>query len=153
MLQDVERFFIVGITVAVVGTEPVAGKVSLGGFVQTGGQLVGLCVSWKGVGAPASGTVPHSAATGRIDVDADDEGVVRFVSVADGHTVDAPAAFLQGDVLLFGHDERSSILGHIVHFSTNGIFQYCFNKVFSSKINDNFLNLVLLLKLDFLNSY
>ena len=105
MLQDVERFFIVGITVAVVSTEPVAGKVSLGGFVQTGSQLVGLCVPGESVSAPASGVVPHSAATGRIDVDADNEGVVGFVTVADGHTVDAPAAFLQGDVLLFGHDK------------------------------------------------
>jgi hypothetical protein len=39
-------------------------------------------------------------------VDADDEGVVGFVTVADGHTIDAPAASLQGDVLLLGHDER-----------------------------------------------
>ena len=93
MLQDVEWLFIVGITVAVVGTEAVAGKVPLGGFVQTGSQLVGLCVPGESVSAPASGVVPHSAATGRIDVDADDEGVVRFVSVADGHTVDASAAY------------------------------------------------------------
>lgn len=104
MLQDVEWLFIVGITVAVVGTEPVAGKMSLGGFIQAGGQLVGLCVP-GGVGTPASGTVPHFAATGCIDVDADNEGVVGFVTVADGHTVDAPVAFLQGDVLIFGHDE------------------------------------------------
>ena len=92
MLQDVEWLFIVGITVAVVSAEPVAGKVSLGGFVQTGGQLVGLCVPGESVSAPASGVVPHSAATGRIDVDADNEGVVGFVPVTDGHTVDAPAA-------------------------------------------------------------
>ena len=63
-------------------------------------------MSRERVGAPASGTVPHSAAAGCIDVDADDEGVVGFVTVADGHTIDAPAAFLQGDVLLLGHDER-----------------------------------------------
>ena len=105
MLQDVKWLFIVGITVAVVSTEPVAVKVSLGGFVQTGGQIVGLCVPGESVSAPASGVVPHSAAAGCIDVDTDDEGVVRFVSVADGHTVDAPAAFLQGDVFVFGHDE------------------------------------------------
>ena len=79
---------------------------SLGGFVQTGSQLVGLCVPGESVSAPASGVVPHSAAAGCIDVDADDEGVVGFVTVADGHTIDAPAAFLQGDVLLLGHDER-----------------------------------------------
>ena len=106
MLQDVEGLLEVWITVAVVGTEPVAGKMSLGGLVQAGCKLVGLCVPGESVSAPASGVVPHSAATGRIDVDADDEGVVRFVSVADGHTVDAPAAFLQGYVLLLGHDER-----------------------------------------------
>ena len=69
---------------------------SLGGFVQTGSQLVGLCVPGESVSAPASGVVPHSAATGRIDVDADDEGVVRFVSMANGYSVDAPTAFLQG---------------------------------------------------------
>lgn len=93
VLQDVERFFIVGITVAVVGTEPVAGKVPLGGFVQTGSQLVGLCVPGESVSVPASGVLPHSAAAGCIDVDADDEGVVGFVTVTDGHTVDAPAAY------------------------------------------------------------
>ena len=82
-----------------------AGKVSLGGFVQTGGQLVGLCVPGESVSAPASCFVPHSAAAGCIDVDADDEGVVGFVTVAYGHTVDAPAAFFQGYVLLLGHDE------------------------------------------------
>ena len=92
MLQDVKWLFIVGITVAVVSTEPVAGKVSLGGFVQTGGQLVGLCVPGESVSAPASGVVPHSAATGRIDVDADNEGVVGFVTVTDGHAVDTSAA-------------------------------------------------------------
>ena len=105
MLQDVEGFLKIWITIAVVGTEPVAGKVSLGGFVQTGGQLVGLCVPGESVSAPASGVVPHSAAADCIDVDADNEGVVGFVTVADGHTVDAPAAFLQGDVLIFGHDK------------------------------------------------
>ena len=66
---------------------------SLGGFVQTGDHLVGLCVSWKGVGAPASGAVPHSAAAGCIDVDTDDEGVVGFVTVANGYTIDAPVAY------------------------------------------------------------
>jgi len=105
VLQNVERLFIVGITVAVISTDPVAGKVSLGGFLQTGGQLVGLCVPGESVSAPASGVVPHSAAADCIDVDADNEGVVGFVTVADGHTVDAPAAFLQGDVLIFGHDK------------------------------------------------
>ena len=93
MLQDVEWLFIVRITVAVVGTEPVAGKVSLGGFVQASSQLVGLRVPWESVGTPASGTVPHSAATGCIDVDADNEGVVGFVTVANGYTIDAPAAY------------------------------------------------------------
>ena len=92
MLQDVERFFIVGITIAVVGTEPVAGKVSLGGFVQAGGQLVGFCVPRESVSAPARGTVPYTAATGCINVDADDKGVVRFVAMANGYSVDAPAA-------------------------------------------------------------
>ena len=38
-------------------------------------------------------------------MDADGKGVVGFVTVTDGHTIDAPAAFLQGYVLLFGHDE------------------------------------------------
>lgn len=38
-------------------------------------------------------------------MDSDDEGIVRFVPVADGYSVDAPAAFLQGDVFLFGYDE------------------------------------------------
>lgn len=92
MLQNVERLFIVGITVAVVSTEPVAGKVSLSGFVQTGRQLVGLRVPGERIGAPASCAVPHSAAAGCIDVDTNDEGVVGFVTVTDGHTVDAPAA-------------------------------------------------------------
>ena len=109
MLQDVERFFIVGITVAVVGTEPVAGKVSLGGFVQTGSQLVGLCVPRESEGAPARSAVPHTAAAGCIDVDADDKGVVGFVTVANGYTVDASAALLQGDVFVFGRDEGGFI--------------------------------------------
>lgn len=109
MLQDVEGLLEVGITVAVVGTEPVAGKGPLGGFVQTGSQLVGLCVPGESVSAPASGVVPHTAAAGCIDVDADDKGVVGFVTVTDGHTVDTSAAFLQGYVLLLGHDERCGV--------------------------------------------
>ncbi len=76
-----------------------------GRLVEAVGQLVGQGVSVVGVGAPASVIVPHTAAAGCINVDADNEGVVGFVTVADGHTVDAPAAFLQGDVLLFGHDK------------------------------------------------
>ena len=105
MLQDVEGLLEVGITVAVVGTEPVAGKVSLGGFVQAGSQFVGLCVSRESVGAQASGVVPHSAAAGCIDVDADDKGVVGLVTVPDGYTIDAAAPFFEGDVFLLGYDE------------------------------------------------
>ena len=78
---------------------------SLGGFVHTGSQLVGLCVPGESVSAPASGVVPHTAAAGCIDVDADDKGVVGFVTVTDGHTVDAPAPFFEGDVFLLGNDE------------------------------------------------
>lgn len=92
MLQDVEGFLKIWITIAVVGTEPVAGKVSLGGFVQTGSQIFGLGVPRERVGAPASGVVPHTAAAGCINVDADDKGVVRFVAMANGYSVDAPAA-------------------------------------------------------------
>lgn len=94
MLQDVKWLFIVMITIAVVGTEPVAGKMSLGGFVQAGSQLVGLTMSKERVGAPASGAVAHSAAAGCIDVNADDESIVGFVTVTDGYTVEASAAFL-----------------------------------------------------------
>lgn len=110
MLQDVERIFIVGITVAVVGTEPVAGKMSLGGFVQAGSQLVGLSVRLHFPRAPARSAVPHTAAAGRIDVDTDDEGVVGFVTVANGYTIDAPASFFEGDDILFGHD-KGGIVG------------------------------------------
>lgn len=92
MLQDVEGLLEVWITVAVVGTEPVAGKMSLGGFVQTGSQLVGLCVPGKSVGAPARGAVPHSAAASCIDVYVNDKGVVGFVAMANGYSVDAPTA-------------------------------------------------------------
>jgi len=102
VLQDVERFLDVRITVRVLRAEPVAGKLSLGGFVQASGQLVGLSVSRECVGAPACGTMPHTAAAGCIDVDADYEGVVRLMSVADGHTIDAPAPFFKGDVILLG---------------------------------------------------
>lgn len=113
MLQDVERFLKVRITVAVVGAEPVAGEMSLGSFVQAGGQLVRLSVSRESVGTPASGAVPHSAATGCIDVDADDEGVVRLVAVTDGDAIDATASFFQGDVLLFEYDERCVVASEL----------------------------------------
>lgn len=105
MLQDVERFLEVGITVAIVGAEPVARKVSLGGFVQAGSQLVGLCVSRESVGTPASGAMPHSAAAGCVDVDTDNEGVVGFVAVTNRYPVDPAAALFEGDVFFFGHDE------------------------------------------------
>ena len=98
-----------------------AGKVPLGGFVQTGSQLVGLCVPGKSVGAPARGAVPHSAAASSIDVDADNEGVVGFVTVADGHTVDVPAAVLQRDVLLFGHDERCIVAPELEMFDEDAL--------------------------------
>lgn len=51
-----------------------------------------LCVPGESVSAPASGVVPHSAAAGCIDVDANDKGVVGFVAVANGYTVDALTA-------------------------------------------------------------
>lgn len=57
VLQNVERFLEVRIAVAVVGTEPVAGKMSLGSFVQASSQLVGLSVSRECVGTPACGAV------------------------------------------------------------------------------------------------
>lgn len=124
MLQDVEGLLEVGITVAVVGTEPVAGKVPLGGFVQTGRQFVGLRVPGERIGAPASCAVPHSAAAGCINVDADDESVMGFMSVADGHTIDAPAAFLQRDVLLFGHDERCIVAPELEMLDDGASNQY-----------------------------
>ena len=92
MLQDVERFLDVGISVRVVRAEPVAGQVLGGCVIEAGGQLVGLSVTGEGVGAPAGGIVPHQAAAGCIDVDADNEGVVGFVAMANGYSVDAPTA-------------------------------------------------------------
>lgn len=109
MLQDVERFLEVGITVRVIGPEPVAGKVPLGGFVHAGSQLVGLCVSGESVGTPAGGAMPHSAAAGGIDVDADHERVVGFVAVTNRYPADPAAALFEGDVFLFGHDERCGV--------------------------------------------
>ncbi len=93
MLQDVEELLKIRISIAVVGAQFVAGKVLLRGFVQAGCQLAGLCVLGECVGAPASGTMPHSAASSCIDVDTNDGGAMRFVPVTDGHTIDALAAF------------------------------------------------------------
>jgi hypothetical protein len=57
-------------------------------------------------------------------VDADDKGVVGFVTVTDGHTVDTSAAFLQGYVLLLGHDEGCIIAPELemLDFPPIGIF-------------------------------
>ena len=92
MLEDVEQSLEVWISVGIIRSYAVPRQMLPGRLVQAGSQLVGLRVPWESVSAPTNGTVPHTAAADYIDVDADDEGVVRFVSVADGHTVDAPTA-------------------------------------------------------------
>lgn len=95
VLEDVEGGFQVRVSIGVVGAEFVAGEVLSGGFVQAGGQLVGLSVTGEGVGAPASGIVPHQAAAGCVDVDADNEGVVRLVAVTNRYPVDPAAALFE----------------------------------------------------------
>ena len=60
VLQDVERFLEVGITVRVIGPEPVAWKVPLGGFVQAGSQLVGQGVAFATDTLPCPGIVAYT---------------------------------------------------------------------------------------------
>ena len=46
-------------------------------------------------------------------MDTDDEGVVGFVTVANGYTIDAPAPFFEGDVFLLGYDEGCNVASEL----------------------------------------
>ena len=83
---------------------PLAGQVERGGFIEACGAGIGPGVAPRGVGAPAGGIVPAVATAGGIGVDGDEDDVAGAEDLADG--VNATAAFGEGDVLLFRHEEH-----------------------------------------------
>ena len=97
--DDVEVFLYVGISVGVVGPEPVAQQMVFRGFVQARCQSVGLSLSPGCEATPAPGIEPILAVSGGVNVDGGENHLIVPEQPADG--VYAAAALLQGDVLAF----------------------------------------------------
>lgn len=105
VLEQVKRCLKVGISVGVVSTDALAGKMFLGCVIKAGGQFVGKRVALAGVGAPAAGFHPLGTVSGCVGVDADDDGALDGVTRAAGQSVGAANSLLQRNVLFLGCED------------------------------------------------
>jgi len=77
--------------------------VELGGIVEAGGEAVCAGVATGGEAGPAAGIHPAVAFAGGVQVEGEEDDVGGAFCQAD--VVDTAAAFLEGDVFVFGDDD------------------------------------------------
>ena len=115
--EDVKVGFEVGIAIAVVLAEFVAGKVEGGGFIEAVGKSVSCGLATGGVGAPAAGVHPPGAVAGGVDVDGDEADVVG--SKLGAAFVDTANALRERDVVFFG-DEEFGVVAAVLEVEGDG---------------------------------
>lgn len=101
--EDVKVGFEVGIAIAVVLAEFVAGKIEGGGFIEAVGKSVTCGLATGGVGAPTAGIHPLGAVSGGVDVDGDEADI--FGAELGAAFVDTANALRERDVVFFGDEE------------------------------------------------
>ena len=82
--DDTEAFFPVHVAVWDVGSDAASGEVLDGCLTEAFCELVGRCLSFAGIDAPAVGIEPLGAVSGGVDMDADEDDVWFAESVAVG---------------------------------------------------------------------
>lgn len=115
--EDVKVGFEVGVTIAVVLAEFVAGKVEGGGFIEAVGKAVACGLTTGGVGAPTAGVHPLGAVSGGIDVDGDEADIVGAELGA--AFVGATHALRERDVVFIG-DEEFGIVAAVLEVEGDG---------------------------------
>ena len=115
--EDVKVGFEVGIAVARVLAEFVAGTMEDGGFIKAVGKAVAGGLSTGGVGAPAAGVHPLGAVSGGIDVEGDEADVVG--SELGAAFVDTAHALREWDVVFFG-DEEFGVVAAVLEVEGDG---------------------------------
>ena len=115
--EDVKVGFEVGIAIAVVLAEFVAGKIDGGGFIEAVGKSVTCGLATGGVGAPTAGVHPLGAVSGGVDVDGDEADVVG--SELGAAFVDTAHALREWDVVFFG-DEEFGVVAAVLEVEGDG---------------------------------
>lgn len=115
--EDVKVGFEVGIAIAVVLAEFVAGKIEGGGFIEAVGKSVTCGLATGGVGAPTAGVHPPGAVAGGVDVDGDEADVVG--SELGAAFVDTANALRERDVVFFG-DEEFGVVAAVLEVEGDG---------------------------------
>lgn len=126
--EDVKIGFEVGIAVAMVLAEFVAGKMEDGGFIKAVGKAVACSLATGGVGAPTAGVHPLGAVSGGIDVEGDEADVVG--SELGAAFVDTANALRERDVVFFG-DEELGVVAAVLEVESNGRRDLTSVKVFT----------------------
>ena len=126
--EDVKVGFEVGIAVAAVLAEFVAGKMEDGGFIKAVGKAVACSLATGGVGAPTAGIHPPGAVAGGVDVDGDEADVVG--SELGAAFVDTANALRERDVVFFG-DEEFGVVAAVLEVEGNGRRDLTIVKVFT----------------------
>lgn len=105
MLEDVIRRLDVRVPVGEISPETVPRQILDGGITEAGGQLVRKAVAVVSVAAPAGSIVPTVSPAGSVDVNGDEDGVLDRPADLTGKLVGPPDTLLQGDILLFRHQQ------------------------------------------------
>ena len=126
--EDVKVGFEVGVTIAVVLAEFVAGKVEGGGFIKAVGKAVACSLATGGVGAPSAGIHPLGTVSGGVDVDGDEADVVG--SELGAAFVDTANALRERDVVFFG-DEEFGVVAAVLEVEGDGRRDLTIVKVFT----------------------
>lgn len=126
--EDVKVGFEVGIAIAVVLAEFVAGKIEGGGFIEAVGKSVTCGLATGGVGAPTAGIHPLGTVSGGVDVDGDEADVVGAELGA--AFVGATHALRERDVVFIG-DEEFGVVAAVLEVEGDGRRDLPIVKVFT----------------------
>ena len=130
MLEDVERFLQIRITIGKVRPKHMPRQILLRSTIQAIRQAVGLSMPWKRISAPPSCVVPLPIGTGSVDMDADEDGVGGRMTEPAGLLVDATDALFQGNVLEFG-DKELRIIAPVLQVRYDGVGDFTVVLIFA----------------------
>jgi len=103
VLEDVEAFLQVRISICSIFPDTLTGQLGLSSFIEAGCQGIGFRLANSREAAPAAGVEPFFAVAGSVDMERDQEDLVGAELLAD--RIDPTAALLQGDILALGNQE------------------------------------------------
>lgn len=103
MAEDEEVFLQVGITICIIGAEPVARQVGFRGIVERRCQGVSGRVASGSITAPPTGFHPMLTVSCGIDMNGNQNHLIAPETLAD--LIGSPASLGEGDVFALGHQK------------------------------------------------